>query len=350
MKYVSSYKISVDFQPWFSNGFRFSKVKIYEEVGGVIPRGEIDLMHDGTKNALNLITNQNTGTLTIEKEGGNVYNIQIFVTDRVFYKNLLTLKFVCTSDKKFYTELISTEWKGIDPAIESLYPGTKDIRCKTDIDPALKIYQNGETNYSLCRKLSLSYKNRCIFAFSWDRLIIKELIGIDSNGFTEPKLEITGNTQLHQIDSYVMTYDKKLYHKVYNPWEPEEGKDYSELQAINCRSLLFYSDYYIVKSDYTNLLTNYINNIKYINSNMFESFRVVNLDMPRYRVGDIVIYRRDEQDSKLPFTYFLVRSNELFISIEGSKEVDYNGLHFSWTSMLSGVQDINGTLLPLGES
>lgn len=349
MKYVSSYKVSVDFKPWFDTGFRFNKLKIYEELGGVIPRGEIDLEHDGSKKALEFITGQSTGTLIIEKEGGNVYNIQIFVTNRVFYKNLVTLKFVCISDKNFYTKLISTEWKNIEIAIQNLYPGTKDIRCKTDIDPTLKIYQNGETNYSLCRKLSFAYRNNCIFALSWDRLIIKEIVGIDSWGFNEPELEITGNTQLHQIDSYVMTYDKKLYQESYNPWEPDEGKDYTDLQAINCRTLIFYSDYYIIGTDYFNLMSNYNNNLKYAKSDMFESFRIVNLDMPKYRVGDIVIYRRDEQDAKLPFKYFLVRSNELFISIEGSREVDYNGLHFSWTSMLSGVQDINGSMLPVGD-
>ena len=45
-KYTNSYKVTIDFKPWFDSGFQFTKLHMVEELGGKIPGGEIDMNHD----------------------------------------------------------------------------------------------------------------------------------------------------------------------------------------------------------------------------------------------------------------------------------------------------------------
>ena len=121
MKYTNSYKVSINFTPWFDSGYRFDNIHMYEELGGTIASGEISMSHDGSGEALKLITDQYTGQITLEKEGGNVYSIDIFIINKKYFKNFLTLNFICIKDKKFYTELIQAEWDDITSAIESIH-------------------------------------------------------------------------------------------------------------------------------------------------------------------------------------------------------------------------------------
>ena len=344
-KYTNSYKVTIDFKPWFDSGFQFTKLHMIEELGGKISGGEIDMDHDGSDAALKLITDQYTGQLTIEKEGGNIYEIDIFITQRRFYKNSLSLSFICIKDKKFFTELIDAEWEDITDAINALYPGKKDIRIKSDINNGVKIFQNHETNYSLCTKLSYSFKQKSVFAFGWEGYMIKDIIGEkDSQGNVEPKLSITGNVEIHQIDSYYMHYNKKIYYKPENPWELEDYP-YTDYMADNNRSIMFYDDYYLIGTDYYQLVDNYLLNRKFMQTELFTSFRVVDMNMPKYKIGDVLKYSRAEQDTKLPFELFLVQSNELFFAVEGSNATDSNGLNFSWTSKFIGLEE-NGSVLP----
>ena len=344
-KYTNSYKVTIDFKPWFDSGFQFTKLHMVEELGGKIPGGEIDMNHDGSDKALKLITDQYTGHLTIEKEGGNIYEIDIFITQRRFFKNSLSLSFICITDKKFFTELVDAEWDDITDAINALYPGKKDIRIKSDINNGVKIFQNHETNYSLCTKLAYSFKHNCIFSYGWEGFMLKDIIGEkDSQGNTEPKLSITGNVEVHQIDSYYLNYNKKIYYKPENPWELEDYP-YTDYMADNNRSIMFYDDYYLIGTDYYQLVDNYLFNRKYMNTELFTSFRVVDMNMPGYKIGDVLKYSRAEQDSKLPFELFLVHSNELFFAVEGSNATDSNGLHFSWTSKFIGLEE-GGSVLP----
>lgn len=341
MEYINSYNISIKFDPWFSKGYRFTKLRLYEELGGDIGKGEMDLVLDGSSEALDLITKQHTGTIELKKIGGNIYTIDIFIVSRKYYKNNLTIEFLCIKDKKFLTELVSTEWTDINKALPSLYPGKIDIKCESDVNNNIKIYQNGETNYSLCNKLCYSYKHDAIFSFGWEGLVIKDLKECINN-----KVVVKGNTLIHSMDSYNINYDKLLYYSPEDPWDTEE---YKEKQSKNIKSLLHYSKYNLVGTEYYQLLSNYYWNKRYMNSNLFESFRAMSQDMPPYKLGDVIKYNNDiyldGNNIKLPFDTFLIKSNELFISIEGSGIVDENGLYFSWISKLVGLQDIDGKLL-----
>lgn len=345
MKYTNSYKVTIDFLPWFEEGYYFTRLHMYEELGGKISGGTIELEHNGSEKALKLITDQYTGQLSIEQDGGNIYDISVFITNKRFYNNFVTLEFVCISDKKFFTDTISTEWTDIGGAIESLYPGPKDIRCESDINNGVKIFQNSESNYSLCTKLAYSFKHSTIFAYGFSGLLLKEIVGIDSGGNKEPYYEINSKVEIHQIDSYTSTYNKRLYYLPLNPWEENEVQDYTELQGKNLRTGMFYNDYQIVGKDYEQMMNNYWFNKRYMESDLYTAMRVVDLNIPVYRLGDVLKYKADEKDLKLPFDLYLVRSNELFFAKEGSSVVDANGLSFSWTSKFIGIQQ-DGSILP----
>ncbi len=95
MKYINSYKVSINFTPWFDSGYKFDNIHMYEELGGKIASGEISMSHDGSGEALKLITDQYTGQISLEKEGGNISTIDVLVINKTYFKNSLTLNFIC---------------------------------------------------------------------------------------------------------------------------------------------------------------------------------------------------------------------------------------------------------------
>lgn len=342
-KYTNSYSVTIDLKPWLDSGFVFTKLHITEELGGKISGGTIDLDHDGSSKALELITEQYTGQLIIEKDRGYIYNIDIFITSKRFYKNSLSLEFVCIKDKKFFTELVTAEWSDITTALNSLYPGNIDLRCESDVNNDLKLFQNTETNYDFCKKLAYSFKKNTIFSFGWEGFMLKELMGkYDSQGNVEPKMEIKNLVDIFPIDSYNLMYNKRIYHESFNPWEP----DYTDLVAEHNKSIKFYDSYLVVGTDYYRLIENYWNNIKYMQTDLFTSFRAVISDIPNYKIGDVIKYDWSDEESQLPFRLFLVKSNELFLSIDGSNLIGPEGLNFSWTTKLVGLEE-KGSTLPI---
>lgn len=58
MKYVNQNGVGVDFQPWFDpeeGHHRFTSLHMYEELGGTLAFGSMELLHDGTEKALELV-------------------------------------------------------------------------------------------------------------------------------------------------------------------------------------------------------------------------------------------------------------------------------------------------------
>lgn len=350
--YKSSNGVTINFTPWFDSGYRFTELHIVEELGGKIPGGTMKLELDGSKESLDLLLNQYTGLITLEDENtGAIYNIDIFITSREFFNNILNISFVCIKDKKFFTELLSSTWNDITKAITSIYPGKTDIRVESDVNNNIELFQNCETNYDFCKRLAYSYKHNIVFSFGFEGFMLKEIIGkSDSKGNMEPSIKLLGGNTITNSTPYNLNYNKKIYNIPSNPWEDFEDattkKDYTDKQAINCRTISSYSDYLIVRTEYYRLVDNYLYNKRFMECNMFTSFRTVSTSIPEYKIGDTVYYNRVDQESKYPFEIFLIAGNELFYSIDGNDSVDKNGLNFSWTSKLLGLEE-NGELLPL---
>lgn len=352
MKYKSTFKVSVNFTPWFDTGYRLEYLKLYEELGGKLPSGRIVLSSDASQKGLELYSKEYTGHLTIEKEGGVTHEIDLFIHTRSIKKNTVTLEFICVPDNKFFTEKITLTHDDITNTITSLYPGKQDIRCETDIQGGdIKFYQNAETNADLLTRLCMSFKKQSIFAFGWEGLLIKDTVGKDSQDNDEPYMIYMGdfcnNSQEKdgQLDPFIEKYNPEFYNLPYNSWEDSESKrvvkDYTDLEPINIRPLTRFGNTMYVQTPYQVLYENMCYNSIYYNSSYFHSFRIVADSIPSYKLGDVLIYKRNEQvksEKTWPYQYYLVRSNELFISADGCDMRDFRGNKFSFLSKFVSIE------------
>ena len=351
MKLINSKEVSLEFKPWTDYKCRITRLQILEQLGGEIPNGEIDMILGDDDETEKLVTNQNTGIISIidEKKYGLSYTIDVFITSRQYYNNILSIKFVCISNPEFFTKRITTTHQGgIKSTIESLYPGPKDIRIEPSGNDDTILYQNCETNYEMCKRLCYSYKNKSIFAFGWSGLLLKDLQGdFDSQGNVEnpdPCLKLESDRLSVQTQTYNLKYNKHLNATSFSAWEDQENSttgntNFSNVISKNCKVIMNYKDYRVVGIKSGELLENAWNNTNIMTAGGYSSIKIVYTDIPHYMLGDVVLYDRALQERSLPWKNYLVFSNELFFSVDANKKVDERGLRFSWTSKLIGLED-----------
>ena len=79
-----------------------------------------------------------------------------------------------------------------------------------------------------------------------------------------------------------------------NIWEDTEGelaiKDYTQYESPNLHVLGKYRDRYYMHSDYEQLENNLTYNRDYQMSQYVHSISIINRDIPKYRIGDVLIY------------------------------------------------------------
>lgn len=358
MKHITSHNISVDFNPWFGTGpdtgghFRFTKIHIYEELGGKIAFGSMDMETDVHPDALEMIQTERTGTITIADEGdGLIYKIPVFITQISFRGNLVSIQFLCIQDKNFLTKKTTEVLKkDIGSTIQALYPGNIDLRCDSDIQGSPWFYQNKETAYDLLVKLCYSYKKDSIFSLGFEGLMLKETFGqSNSRGNAEPDdiMKIRSDSQFTQASGFKNTYYHNLYKLPLNVWEDKKGeasgKDYTDLEMIVPRVLYKNGNSGIIHKDYYQLLENLTYNMAYQQSEYFSEIIIKDYNtIPGYKIGDVLEYYKQSMthDNLVwPYKYYLVKSNELFLAIDGSEFVNPEGAKFCWTSRLVGMQE-----------
>lgn len=345
----TSNQVYVRFFPWMEYGFMANRIHLFESLGGEIARGEMQLTFPIADESLKLVTEEKTGELFIEdqKDNGINYKIPVYIYERDYYKNILNIKFYCIKDYKFFVDRISVEYKDINEAITKLYPGypeTVDIRTESDINNNITIYQNDETNYSLCKRLAYSYKKNSVFSFGLEGFMLKDLIGINSIGKNEEDYSFYLTSNLNGINTQLfnLKYQKTKNTKPFNPWEDNENsatkqKDYKNLQPQNCRSIIDYTNYTIVSKDYYQMADNSLCNRRLMATD-YSNFKITGTDIPLYRIGDVLTYTPlPEQVYSYPFTKFLVLSNEFYISQNGSGETGPHGFKFDCTTKLKGL-------------
>ena len=178
--------------------------------------------------------------------------------------------------------------------------------------------------------------------------MLKDTIGKNSFGNDEnsSEIEFTGMLDMDNTKMYKLNYNKYLNSDPFNPWEDKEesatgNKEYSDLQPINCRSLIDYTTYSIMGTDYYQLQNNYNYNYNFMNSDYYTSFVITGEYMPSYKIGDIITYKRAKRESSYPFTKFIVASNEVFFSQNGASRRGPHGKPFEWSSKLLGIQPGN---------
>lgn len=344
----NAYGISAALSPWGENGYSISSLHIFECLGGDLAYGNMELLYPNLDEAEKLITEEQTGLIKLKdsKENGLEYKIPIFIDSRSFFENIMMVKFTCIKDKKFYTDRISLEHSDITNALESLYPGKNiDIRTKSDVNNNIPIYQVDETNYTLCKRLAYSFKKDSIFSFGMEGFMLKDTIGINSLGKDERSyvLELKGGFDMDNTKMYKLNYNRILNTTPFNPWrdrnESETGnKDYEDLEPLNCTSLINYTSYSIMGTDYYQLENNYQYNYNFLNSDYYTSLEITGVSMPNYKIGDLITYQRASQKTSYPFTKFIVASNEVFFSQNGASQVGPHGKQFEWTSTLLGIE------------
>ena len=343
---LTSNKIYIRFSPWMKNGYMTNKIRLIESLGGEIAKGEAELTFPAVDESLELVTEERTGELFIEdrKTNGVSYTIPVYIYEREYYKNILNIKFYCIKDYKFFTDRISIEYNDINDAINKIYPGNIDIRTESDINNNIVIYQNDETNYSLCKRLAYSYKKKSVFSFGFEGFMLKDLIGTNSIGKDENSVEMIyyGNLNAANTDLYKLNYEKTINTVPFNPWENKDDsatkEDYTDLQPKNCRAIIDYTNYTIVRSDYYQLIDNSLYNRRLMGAN-YSDFIITGSDIPFYKIGDVLTYKSPEHVYSYPFKKFLVLSNEVFISQNGASESGPHGLNFEWITKLKGLDE-----------
>ena len=345
-KLINSNDVSLEFKPWTDQKCRITRLQIIEQLGGEIPNGEIDMILGGEGEIEEMITKQNTGTISIvdEKKYGLSYEIDVWITDREYYENILKIKFVCIKNLEFFTKRITTYYQdGIKSTIESLYPGKSEFRIEPSGNDDIPLYQNCETNYEMCKRLCYAYKDKSVFAFGWDGLLVKDLCGdFDSQGNVEPCMELETDRLSVQTQTYDLKYDKYLNHESFSCWEENEESttgDFSSVMSKNAKVVMNYKEYRVMGTKSANLMEVAWNNESRMKSDGYTCLKIVQTDMPHYKLGDVVIYKRALQEKSLPWKNYLITSNELFFSADGNKIMDPNGFRFSWTSYLYGLED-----------
>lgn len=325
----NSYDISIDISPWTSCGYSLKELKLVEKIGGELSSGEAEFFIEDltSNNVLSLLTDLNTGSITLrnDKEGGIQYeDIPFFITSRDWIENHLKIEFICIPDHLFYDEFITTSFEDINAALGMLYPGKANIESTSDINNGIPILQVYESNYNLCTRLCLSFKHDTIFGYGWDGLFIKDIPG-------EPKYSVmSGLGNMSIISPYSLKYSYILN---------TEPKD-MEMDTENSKSMLINyegKEHYIMGTDYYHLVENYVWNKRFYDVGFNSSIKLKGTDMLSYRLGDVVEIGNTKDDQKLPFTKFLVASNELYYSLPENKDRDESGLKFSWTSEFFGL-------------
>lgn len=365
LKFKSSYGINIDYEPWFSSGYRLVNLKIREELGGSLASGSIRLTQVSDLKNLKLVTDQYTGMITITKSGNNndedvLFKFEIFIINRTYEKNSVLLDFYCISNKSFYTDLQSNSYKNITEALNSLYPKSPaefggrlgiDIRCDSDIANEISIVQFNETNHSLCTKLANSFKRKAIFAYGFNGFFIKDILGINSLTKDETKLDnlpkIINNLGTVREKSFMIPYNNILFQNIKEPWLEEK---YSNLSSPYSTSFLLYDKYVTVGNSMTPLMENYVYNTTHFNTSLYSYSSIVTNTIPDYRLGDVITFvdekeeLTDKDTIKFPYKTFLICSNEFFITADSIK-VSKNLSGMSWTSRIIGLEQF-GKLFP----
>lgn len=341
--------ISIEFTPWTDNSrFKITKLHLYEELGGSVAYGDVDMIHDGTDEALRMITEQNTGKIIIKSDSdkGLVYEIPVCIISRSHLKFGMSADLVCTEDIDFITKRVTETFDDIESALDIAYKGKKDIRTKPDSSvSSTKEFQTCQTGSEFCSKLCGSYKKNVVYALGWEGLLIKDLVGIDSFGNDEPNIVLEDGNIMAASSCQKFTYNNNLLEEPIDCFTGSDysltNENYSELAPNNLASIICKDEYHIVGRKYLEHIDNWRYNSRIFNSDLYSSFKIRGVELPTYKLGDVLKYYPSSKDNEQsnPFKVYLVKSNEFFYSNEDSLVTDSLGTKLSWTTLLIGLEE-----------
>lgn len=215
---------------------------------------------------------------------GYCNDIQGYVYSIKYIHNDMIINIICC-DPKFTIGKAVTKYTSIDNAIKSTYslPRLDKPPVKTDLmkfsDPWY-IYQKNETNYSLCKKLCMSYKHNTVFGFLLSGLKFKDL----KNWI--PEIVTTDQAEINLVDSPLFNnpklYDESVDYAEYNTDAPDMENEIDP----NHKKVIMYSEIQTVNNVYEDLIGNYLFNKRLSISKNTNNFKIHYL--PDWQVGDFI--------------------------------------------------------------
>ena len=365
-KVTNSCGVSISF-PW--DNFRIVNLHIREAVYGEYPIGDMTLEHLQKQPDADKISKNKFAWIGIEdsSNGGYFFKTSIFITKRRVLNNSLQIDFICIPGdeddyergKDFYTSVQSTTYDNIISAITSTWPtgnnGRSQLKFLSDsnIPDSTKVFRDSEVGADFISRLCFSYGRNCVFAFSWDGLIIRNDLDVDKNNIDKDKY-ISGNTNgWMQVNQTSQKYSVENNYSTFNPWTNENfddetsrdisttGNGFGDKEPKYCTSSVNRTTYKIISKDYTELDKNYSRNTRFFRSKGYSVVKLVcpNQAPKNWKLTDIVMYKRiDENEASYPYRKYLVAGNEIFWSQDGAKEKGPHGYAFEWTITLWGIE------------
>ncbi len=350
---VNQQNISIELLPWTDSGFSLDWIDLKEELGGNLPTGVASLVFPRTEETMGIILDTTDGTLTLHdnNDGGYNFDMKYFIVERKYTTNSLEIHFNCVPDDSFFSDLNSGTYENITDAINLCYPGNIDKRVDSDQDNSQKIYQTCETNLNFLNRLLLSYKSGIVFGYTWDGLLLKDIIGINSFGKDENNLSIDdlpdiiggGTGNLTNITPYSMTYSRIQNYPIVNPWTEEDNvlkETFQDKTPKNVVSIIS-SAYFICRSGFEDMIKNYIDNKTNLETEFNARYLLSGTVMPNnFRIGDIVKYKRAEDNDKEAdsYTRCLVYSNEVYLGSGQDVNSPSGFKNFEWRTELRGIE------------
>lgn len=374
--YKAPNKITVDFDPWFDQGFRFVCLHLFENLGGEMAWGEIIMEYEFNAPAgfetLRFRDVETYGQLTILVENNLVQRgtIPVCVYKRWHdvVNQTVTLRFWCIPNGAFMTEKRKLLWGpniALMDIIKALTPTTLLPRplCYKPLNPLitdvsneleLKYHQNNITDHEFLNNILFGYRHNLVFGYAWDTLLMKKTISTDSHHNDEIKLVARDRIEFTQIDPHMKEYRPSIYNPPLEIWSKEfvGNEEYATKHPVNPYIWRQYEEENVVERKYQTLHSNVMYNKMMIESNMVRNLRLINDEtIPDYYLGDCLFYDRQGQFQSIDVAEpsnanrWIVRSNELFFSIDGSPFVhELNGKNFAFVSKLLMLEDSQSSI------
>lgn len=353
IRYQNIHGYSVNFTPWLDLGYRLVSLEMRERIGGDLAEGSIRMV--GSLSQLESLELKNTysGTVTILDFGVPVREFRVFFVRKSYKREEITLDFVCIPLPDYVRDLHTKTHVGdLRSIIEGIFTHAYakdflDIRCDSDIQGTMRLYQSNESDISFLKNIISGYVNEGIYGYSWDKLIIKKTC-------TPEELENAMVIEaLNEEQSFASkTYDRSLYNVPKNLWEEGKedkrvGEDYTDRQPIFVRACSFMEDKVkYMGVDQYNMIMNSKKNLANLESDYFQKLNITIKTFPKYQIGDVVeYYKTDEQssDNPLPYRYYMVYGNRMFFATSGTgvtdPKVPKSVGDYTFTTTLLGLEE-----------
>ena len=339
--------------------FQFISIQIYEELGGRLPYGNIELYGFWDTERENFLKNTFTGTVTIYSRDSVDHVISFFTTRKSYFKNKVSLGIVCIPEKKLFTEKLRLSYPSMMDAIGELWPDSNTLWLNCDPDEAvnqLTVFVNNETRTESLGKLLFSYREDIIWGFSWEGLVLRSVREDDdgsNRGLVDESTPFPLGNLMFITTGYNDGYDYNIYEEGHNSWSPAETKDeenerageenYEELESKNLKTIVKGTNYEIVEKNFYSKLKYYNYNTKFLGP-MFKSSIIKGSIVPSYKLGDIINFKMVQNKEDQKDTRYFIRSNEFFYAAPDARLLD-GTFSMTWRSIISNLkstkEDIN---------